>query len=104
MAGVTFMKSECTTSRGKGPMSQIANANLSVAVAEKRCRRAQTKTKTEQVRKGNRLAQRMAFVSPCPPANRQISGCLSYRLYSQSPIKSQSVNDDTTPEVKTASA
>lgn len=71
------MKREFAIVKGKGPITQIARANLRVALYEERCKRAQTKTSTEQVRKGSRLAQMMALVSPWPPRYRHISGCLS---------------------------
>jgi hypothetical protein len=61
------MKRAFTIVNGNGPMSQIARANLRVALYEYRCKPAQSKANTAHVRKGSRLAQTMAFVSPWPP-------------------------------------
>ncbi len=58
------MNSPLTMSNGKAPTSQIASANLPVALYEWRFKRAHKSVKTAQVMKGRGADHAIAFISP----------------------------------------
>ena len=60
----SLINSAFVMSNGKSPTSQIASANLTVALYEWRFRRAHKSVKTTQLTKGRRADHAMAFISP----------------------------------------